>query len=141
MTIQCYNSVRLQTLIRPAFDTYVSAGFPSPADDYLEIKLDLNDLVDAGNPAVFYCRMSGDSLQDIGIFDNDLVIVNKSLNPKNGDLVIAVINHELTIRTFFKKGNIISLQPANDRFQTITLKKGMNLTIWGVVTHVTRQLT
>jgi DNA polymerase V len=82
----------------PLFLESVSAGFPSPADDYLENKLDLNQHLIKNPPATFFVRVTGDSMVDAGIYSGDILVVDRSLNPKDGNIVIAVINGELTVK-------------------------------------------
>ncbi|MDG1286572.1 MAG: translesion error-prone DNA polymerase V autoproteolytic subunit [Rickettsiales bacterium] len=125
---------------RPLFSSRVPAGFPSPADDYVELHLDLNEYVDADNPAVFYCWVVGESMTGAGIFDGDLLVVDKSLEAKHNDVVVAVVNNELTVKRLYKRGGEISLHPENPNFPVITFSGDMELTIWGVVSNVTRKL-
>ncbi len=125
---------------RPLFAEAVQAGFPSPADDYVDLQLDLNEYVDAGNPAVFYCRVAGNSMSGAGIFNGDIIVVNKSLEPRHDDVVVAVVNNELTVKRLYKRGNTIALHPENPLYPIIEFKTGMELKVWGVVTNVTRKL-
>ena len=86
----------------PFIDTMVSAGFPSPADDYLDLPIDLNEYLVENSAATFYIRVSGNSMQDEGIDDGDLLVVDRSKNPKNNDIVIGVLNGEFTVKKIQK---------------------------------------
>ena len=95
----------------PFIDTMVSAGFPSPADDYLDLPIDLNEYLVENSAATFYIRVSGNSMQDEGIDDGDLLVVDRSKTPKNNDVIIGVLNGEFTVKKFKKqKQNYLWLQ-------------------------------
>jgi len=129
-----------KSLSRPLFGHAVPAGFPSPADDYIEKNLDLNEYVDASNPALFYCRVVGDSMIGAGILDGDIIAVDKSMTANNNDVVVAVVNNELTVKRLSKKGKQIALHPENVDFPIIEISGEMELIIWGVVTNVIRKI-
>ena len=118
----------------------VEAGFPSPADDYLEIPLDLNDLLIIHPAATFFVRARGNSMEKVGISHGDLLIVDRSLKPRSGDCVIAVIDSDFTVKRFTNRGEKYYLAPANDGYPTIRLTSENNIEIWGVVTCVIRKL-
>lgn len=126
-------------LRRPLFTDRVSAGFPSPADDYIECKLDLNEFLVQHPSATFYVRVSGDSMCDAGIFDGDYLIVDRSLEPTHGKIVLAVVNGEMTVKRLFKKNNILELRPENKAYKPLRIKNGMELSIYGVVSGVFRK--
>jgi DNA polymerase V len=125
---------------RPLFARAVPAGFPSPADDYIEKDLDLNELVGSDNPAMFYFRVSGESMTGAGIFDGDILSVDKSLEPRHKDIVVAVVNSEITLKRLYKKDKVISLHPENTDFSIIKITPEMEFVVWGVVTNVIRTL-
>tara|TARA_R110002073_G_scaffold84268_1_gene201015 strand:+ start:2478 stop:3056 length:579 start_codon:yes stop_codon:yes gene_type:complete len=127
-------------LARPLFSSPVPAGFPSPADDYIEGQLDLNEYFVPHPSATFYVRVTGESMSGIGILPNDILIVDRSLEAVHGSIVIAVVNNELTVKRLFKQGGRIELRPENPAFPTIMFDRDMELTIWGVVSGVTRKL-
>ena len=126
-------------LTRPLFLAQVAAGFPSPADDYLDRDLDLHELLIQHPAATFYVRLAGDSMQGAGLYDGDLLIVDRSLEPKHADIVIAVLNGELTVKFPFKQGRLVQLRPANHHYPIITVTPDQELLIWGVVTGSIRQ--
>jgi DNA polymerase V len=120
----------------PLFSSKVPAGFPSPADDYIEEKLDLNKHLIKHPSATFFVRVTGQSMINAGIHDGDLLVVDRSLNPVHNKIVIAAIDEELTVKRLFKKNGVTKLLPENDKFDPIELKEGEEMTIWGVVTNV-----
>jgi DNA polymerase V len=120
----------------PLFLESVSAGFPSPADDYLEGKLDLNDLLVRNPTATFFVRVTGDSMIDSGIFSDDILVVDRSLEPKSGSIVIAVIDAELTVKRLHRQKNKVFLLPENQNYKPIEITKEMSFEVWGVVTTV-----
>ena len=127
---------RLKQFNLPMFLESVSAGFPSPADDYLEAKLDLNELLIKNPSATFFVRVTGDSMIKAGIYSGDILVVDRSLDPKDGSIVIAVINGELTVkRLSYKQGNIF-LVPENKFYNPIQITEEMNFEVWGVVRSV-----
>ena len=118
------------------YDIGVSAGFPSPADDYKEKKLDLNDLLIRQPEATFFAKASGDSMTGAGIFDGDLLIVDRSITATDGKIVIAVVNGELTVKRFKLVSRTAQLHAENPKYSPITLCEGDNVNVWGVVTNV-----
>lgn len=118
------------------FGCRVSCGLPSPADDYIEDKLDLNEALIPHPAATFFIRASGESMQKAGISSGDLLIVDRSLTPKSGDIVIAAINGELTVKRLSIRHSRGYLVPENDEFTEILVSKEQNVVFWGVVTHV-----
>ena len=126
-------------LTRPLLLALVAAGFPSPADDHLDRDLDLHELLIQHPASTFYVRLAGDSMQGAGLYDGDLLIVDRSLEPKHADIVIAVLNGELTVKHLFKQGRLVQLRPANHRYPVITVTPDQELLIWGVVTGSIRQ--
>lgn len=124
----------------PLFLARVSAGFPSPADDYLEDHLDLNQYLVKHPAATFFVRAAGDSMVDTGIHTRDVLVVDRSLEPGNNSVVIAVIDGELTVKRIMKSGGKLFLVPANPRYQPIEIQEGMDFEVWGVVTNVIHKL-
>lgn len=123
-------------LARPLFLSRVPAGFPSPADDYLEGKLDLNEHLIQHKAATFFVRVSGSSMEGAGIFDGDLLIVDRALETKHKSIVVAVVNGEFTVKRIKKEKGRVWLIPENDKFKPIELKEGTECEVWGVVTNV-----
>jgi DNA polymerase V len=124
----------------PLYASKVSAGFPSPADDYLEANLNLNHHLIKHPAATFFLRVEGDSMIGAGIHSGDLLVVDRSLPPKEGKVVIAVINGELTVKRLTLKNGNPMLVPENRHYPNIEIKEEMNFTIWGVVTSVIHAL-
>tara|TARA_Y100001970_G_scaffold274202_1_gene373606 strand:- start:2071 stop:2517 length:447 start_codon:yes stop_codon:yes gene_type:complete len=120
----------------PFFVDSVSAGFPSPATDYLESKLDLNDYLVKHPAATYIVKASGSSMVDAGILSGDLLIVDRSLNPRNENIVIASIFGDLTVKKIRKKNKSLFLISANNEYPSIEVKEEMECFIWGVVTYV-----
>lgn len=120
----------------PLFVERVQAGFPSPAQDYIEQRLDLNSLVILRPEATFFLQVRGHSMVDAGILDGDIVVVDRSITAASGHIVVAEIDGQFTIKTYWRRGNVVRLVPANKAFKTIELQDGETLTIFGVVTWI-----
>jgi DNA polymerase V len=117
------------------------AGFPSPATDYIEDDLDLNTHLTSNAPATFIIRVQGKSMRDVGIYDGDLLIVDKSINPKSFSTVIANVNEELVVKTFIKEKEISYLTSGSKNINDkINLDENQEVVIWGVVTYVIHKL-
>jgi DNA polymerase V len=132
-----YTSVQRQLRPFPLVCARISAGFPSPADDHSESELDLNDLLIQNGPATFFVRARGDSMdgdKKATIQDGDLLIVDKSRTPKTGDVVIACLNGEFTVKRLRQTGEGFWLLPENKSFAEIRIEEGHEFCIWGVVT-------
>jgi DNA polymerase V len=124
----------------PLFTSTVAAGFPSPADDYLERDLDLNEFFVRHATSTFYVRVSGDSMENAGIRHNDVLVVDKSLEPRNGSIVVAVIDGELTVKRLRRRDGEVHLMPENAKYQPILISVEQTFSIWGVVTGIARKL-
>jgi len=124
------------SLSLPLYASRVSAGFPSPADDYIENKIDLNEQLITNPLATFFVRVQGDSMIDAGINSNDVLIVDKSIEAKNRDIILAVIDGEMTVKRFYKNNNNLKLFPENRKYKPIIITDGMEFEVWGVVTYV-----
>lgn len=114
----------------------VVAGFPSPAEQYLEPTLDLNELLIKRPAATFFVRVQGDSMIDEGIREGDLLVVDRSIRPANGDVIIAAVDGEFTVKTFRRDKEGVHLVPANKNYPVIDLKRGQELDYFGKVTAV-----
>ena len=117
----------------PLFSHKVSAGFPSPADDYVEDVLDLNKLLIQNKAATFFLRVKGDSMVNAGIHDGDIIVVDRSLEAIDRSVVVAVVDNELTIKRLVWRNGVVELHAENPKYQPIRFKEGQELTIWGVV--------
>ena len=124
----------------PLYLDRISAGFPSPADDYIETALDLNTYLIRNPPATFMVKVSGDSMTGAGINDGDVLVVDRSEQPTHGRIVVAVLDGELTVKRLVMKGGQTLLAPENPRYQPIVVAAEQDLHIWGVVTGVVRKL-
>lgn len=123
------------------FRQRISAGFPSPAADYTEAGLDLNEYLVAHQASNFFFKVVGDSMRLAGILDGDIVSVDRSIEPRHGHIVIAVVNSEYTIKRLYKRGQVVELRPENPAFQPIRFAEMDELQIWGVVTGVVRRFS
>lgn len=123
----------------PLYSHKVVAGFPSPADDYIEKRLDLNEKLIGNKEATFLLVVQGDSMQNIGIKDGDTLIVDRSLEPKNGKIVIAALDGELTVKRLSIKSTGTWLVPENDDYPPILVREESDIVIWGVVTSAISQ--
>ena len=113
-----------------------STGFGAATDDYMERGIDLNEQLIRNKPATFFFKMKGDAMKDAGIFDNDILIVDRSLKLVNGKIIIAILNGELLVRRFHKNFTSAFLIPENSRYKNINLAEFTNFSVWGVVTYV-----
>jgi len=111
----------------------VAAGFPSPAESYIEKDLDLNEYIVHHPAATFFIRADGESMIGAGIFPGDLLVVDRSLNPVNGSVVIAVIDGDFTVKRLSLSDGKISLIPENRGFEPMTITEEQDFQIWGVV--------
>lgn len=119
----------------PLYASSVKAGFPSPAEDYAEQQLDLNTHLIARPAATFFLRVSGDSMINAGIFNGDLLIVDRSLEPTPGKIVIAAVNGELTVKRLEKTPEGVFLVAENAAYKPIALETSDQIQIWGVVVY------
>lgn len=124
----------------PFYACKVQAGFPSPADDYMEGKLDLNKHLVKHPTATFFVRASGDSMINAGIHPGDILVVDRSLEPKHGKIVIAALDGQLTVKRLHKENKQTYLMPENDEYPPIKIEEGNEVLIWGVVTNVLHEL-
>jgi len=124
----------------PIFMESVSAGFPSPADDYIDNKLDLNEFLIKNPSATFFVRVTGDSMVNAGIYSGDILVVDRSIEAKNGHVIIAVIDGELLVKRLRQTKKKIFLYPENSNFTPIEITSQMNFEVWGVVTNVIHSL-
>lgn len=120
----------------PLFGHKIAAGFPSPADDYVEDRIDLNQHLIRHKEATFFLRVTGDSMLGAGIHDGDLLVVDRAIDPADGKIVIAVLDGELTVKRLERRGGRVRLLPENPAFPAIEVSNEQDLVIWGVVTSV-----
>ncbi len=120
----------------PYFSSLVQAGFPSPADDYINEKLDLNERYIQHPSSTFLVKVEGDSMIGAGIFPNDTLIIDRAEKVRDGDVVLAIVNNDFTIKRYKKVGSKMYLLPENPEFEAIEITKDMYFEVWGVVTLV-----
>ena len=121
---------------RPLFGSSVPAGFPSPADDYIERSLDLNEHLIRHPAATFFMRASGDSMIGERIHSGDLLVVDRAKEAADGSIVIAVLDGELTVKRLHRQKGRITLESANPKYPALVVSEETDFSIWGVVTHV-----
>lgn len=130
------NIFPIPAFFAPLFLETIPAGFPSPASDYIDQRLDLYDYLGVHSEATFFLRVQGDSMQGAGIYDGDLLVVDRSQTAKSGHVVIAVIDGEFTVKRLQKSSGRTWLQAENPSYPPIELRDGQELEVWGVVSHV-----
>ncbi|PSR53259.1 peptidase S24 [Adhaeribacter arboris] len=120
----------------PFFSCYISAGFPSPADDYLEDRINLNSYLIQNPTSTYMMRVKGNSMQDANIHEGDILVIDKSLKPNDGVPVVCFLDGEFTVKTFRKINNKLYLEPANPAYKPIEITDDMDMRVWGVVAWV-----
>ena len=118
----------------------ISAGFPSPADDFKETRISLDRELVKNKEATFYARVSGDSMVGAGLDDGDLLVIDRSKNPENGKIAICLVDGEFTVKRIKKEKNKLYLMPENEKYKPIELKEENELIIWGVVEYVIKKV-
>ncbi|GGI79297.1 SOS (error prone) mutagenesis protein UmuD (RumA) [Legionella impletisoli] len=124
----------------PLYGSSVRAGFPSPADDYIERKLDLNTHLIKHPAATFFVKAAGESMINAGIQSGDILVVDRSLEASHNKIVIAAVNGELTVKRLYRVAGKVQLVAENPDFEPIDITEEQDLVIWGVVTHVIHQV-
>jgi DNA polymerase V len=122
------------SLSLPLIFNSASAGFPSPADDYIEKTLNLNEYLIQNDTATFFMRVSGESMIGAGIFNQDVIVVDRSMQPQSGDIVVATVNNDLTVKKLLLEKGKVYLVPENPAYEKIEIQEFTDLKIWGVVT-------
>ena len=133
--IEIYKADISSSLPLPIADEGIRAGFPSPAQDFMDLSIDLNQELVKHPSSTFYGRVKGDSMIDAGVHDGDVLIIDKSLEPKDGDMAVCFIDGEFTIKYIKIEEKVIWLVPANKNFQPIRVTEDNNFLIWGIVTY------
>ena len=122
------------------FDTGISAGFPSPAEDFKEQRLSLDDELVKNKEATFYARVSGQSMIGAGLDDNDLLIIDRSLEPVNNKIAVCFLDGEFTVKRLRVSKDEVWLQPENPNYPIIKITEDNNFVIWGIVTNVIKKV-
>ncbi len=134
--LDIYSTSTATAIEVPLITSGISAGFPSPADDFLDAAIDLNKAL-IKHPATTFCgRVKGNSMKDLGIHSGDLMIIDKSLQPKNGAVAVCFIDGEFTVKTIKLEEECCWLVPANEKYKPIKVTKDNDFIIWGIVTNV-----
>ena len=118
----------------------ISAGFPSPADDFKEIRISLDKELVKNRDATFYARVSGESMVGAGLDDGDLLVIDRSLNPENGKIAVCFIDGEFTVKRIKKEKNKLYLLPENKKYKPIEMREENELIIWGIVEYVIKKV-
>ena len=118
----------------------ISAGFPSPADDFKEIRISLDKELVKNRAATFYARVCGESMVGAGLDDGDLLVIDRSLDPENGKIAVCLVDGEFTVKRIKKEKNKFYLIPENKKYKRIELKEENELTIWGIVQYVIKKV-
>ena len=118
----------------PWIEGTVPAGFPSPAADFAVKRHDLNELLITHPAATFMWQVSGDSMIELGIFNGDVLVVNRALTPRHGDVVVAEVDGDFAVKQLYRRAGSVQLRPANPTFAPLIFKEGQTMTICGVVT-------
>jgi DNA polymerase V len=134
--LDIYSSSTELYLERPLVEGGISAGFPSPAQDFIDLSIDLNKELVRNPSATFYGRVKGDSMKDAGIADGDLLVIDKSLHPSDGKIAVCFIDGEFTVKRIRKDKDCIWLMPANENFKPIRVSEENQFLVWGIVVHV-----
>ena len=120
----------------PLYSCKINAGFPSPADDYVESRLDLNEYLVRHKEATFFLRVKGNSMAGANIHDGSLLIVDRAAKPRHNDIVVAVVDGELTVKRLYQRDGVVKLLAENEAYPEILIKPDNELVVWGVVQHV-----
>ena len=118
----------------------ISAGFPSPADDFKEIRISLDKELIKNKEATFYARVSGESMVGAGLDDGDLLVIDRSSNPLSGKIAVCLVDGEFTVKRIKKEKNKLYLVPENKKYKPIELKEENELIIWGIVEYVIKKV-
>ena len=118
----------------------ISAGFPSPADDFKEIRISLDKELVKNQESTFYARVSGDSMLGAGIDDGDLLVIDKSLSPENGKIAVCFIDGDFTVKRIVKEKGKLYLKAENKKYKSIELSGESELIIWGIVEYVIKKI-
>ena len=118
----------------------IHAGFPSPATDYMTQAIDLNKELVKHPAATFYGRVVGDSMIDAGVDEGDILVIDKALDAKDGDMTVCFVDGEFTLKYLKIKDGNVTLVPANPKYPEIEIKDGMDFKMWGVVTYIIKKV-
>ena len=134
--IELFKANTKSVLRVPLVSEGISAGFPSPAQDFMDLSIDLNKVLIKNPSTTFYGRISGNSMKDLGIDDGDLIIIDKSLPPTDGKIAVCFIDGDFTVKTIKLGKDCCWLLPANAQYKPIKVTADNDFLIWGIVIHV-----
>lgn len=135
-TVEVYRLCDFDYVTLRLYDAAVPAGFPAPAADYKEEDIDLNQLLRPHPSSTFIVRVAGDSMLEANIPDKSWLVVDRSIKPKSGSIVVAVVNSEFTVKRYIRNSSGVRLMPANPKYQPIVITEDMDFRIWGTVTKI-----
>lgn len=138
-TVEVYASQTDSSLDLPCMSFAISAGFPSPALDFVDVAIDLNTHLIAHPAATYFGRVQGDSMRDAGITDGDLLVIDKSIVPADGKIAVCYLDGEFTLKRIKVEQDAVWLVPENESYPPIRIEEGNTLTVWGVVTYVIKK--
>lgn len=118
----------------------ISAGFPSPADDFKEVRISLDQELVKNQESTFYARVSGESMKDAGLSDGDLLVIDKSLEPQNNKIAVCFLDGEFTVKRIIKQKGALYLKAENKNYKDILINENNDLLIWGIVTYVIKKI-
>ncbi len=124
----------------PLANEGVSAGFPSPAEDFKELKISIDQEVVKNESATFFARVDGQSMQGAGLDDGDLLVIDRSQEPENGKIAVCFIDGEFTVKRLKVKNDCIYLMPENSRYKALKVTSENQLIVWGIVTYVVKKV-
>lgn len=139
-TLEIFSAATESVLELPVISEGISAGFPSPALDFIDLTIDMNKHLVKHPATTFYGRVKGQSMRDVGIFDGDLLVIDKSLQPTDNKIAVCYIDGEFTIKRIQIQKDCIWLIPENEAYQPIKVTADNDFIIWGMVTHVIKAL-
>lgn len=135
-----YSHEKTQLKERPIVNEGISAGFPSPADDFKEVRISLDAALVKNEEATFYARVRGNSMIDANIEDGDLLVIDRSIEARNGKIAVCMIDGEFTIKRLKVEKDCVYLIPENKNYKSIKVTEENDLIIWGIVTYVVKKV-
>jgi len=138
--LQLYKAKAKSDYRQPLIEGGIAAGFPSPADDFAEVRISLDESLVKNRAATFYARVSGESMVDAGLDDGDLLVIDRSLEPKDNKIAVCFIDGEFTVKRIKLEGAQLYLMPENKNYKPIEVTEENNLLIWGIVTYVIKKV-
>jgi DNA polymerase V len=138
-TLEIFDSLTDLHLELPCLSFSISAGFPSPALDFIDLRIDLNKHLIAHPSATYFGRVQGDSMRDAGIDDGDLLVIDKSIEPGHGKIAVCYLDGEFTLKRICLQSGELWLAPANERYRPIKIEEHNHLVVWGIVTYVIKK--